>query len=186
MAVKRTGQLSLVEALLGGKTVVGGCSPLDRLAGLVKWYRFDRLLAPLRDGGPGRPAWPPLVLFRALLLQSLYGLSDRELEEALGDRLSLRRARPGGDDPRPHGFEPLPQPFDRRRSHREAVCRVGSAAGEGRRDVEAWHHAGRHADRSGVGATVRRTSLQRSGCALRRCQRQGWLHLRLQGPCRGR
>jgi IS5 family transposase len=32
-----------------------------------------------------------LVLFRALVLQSLYGLSDRELEEALGDRLSFRR-----------------------------------------------------------------------------------------------
>ncbi|AEH90707.1 transposase IS4 family protein [Mesorhizobium opportunistum WSM2075] len=39
----------------------------------------------------GRAAWPPLVLFKALLLQSLYGLSDRELEEALGDRLSFRR-----------------------------------------------------------------------------------------------
>jgi len=31
------------------------------------------------------------VLFRALLLQSLYGLSDRELEEVLGDRLSFKR-----------------------------------------------------------------------------------------------
>lgn len=90
MAVKQTGQLSLVEALLGGK-VAGGPSPLDRLTGLVKWYRFEKLLAPLRDGGPGRPAWPPLVLFKALLLQSLYGLSDRELEEALCDRLSFRR-----------------------------------------------------------------------------------------------
>lgn len=90
MAVKQTGQLSLVEALLGGK-VAGGSSPLDRLMGLVKWYRFEKLLAPLRDGGPGRPAWPPLVLFKALLLQSLYGLSDRELEEALCDRLSFRR-----------------------------------------------------------------------------------------------
>lgn len=90
MAVKRTGQLSLVEALLGGK-VAGGPSPLDRLTGLVKWYRFEKLLAPLRDDGPGRPAWPPLVLFKALLLQSLYGLSDRELEEALCDRLSFRR-----------------------------------------------------------------------------------------------
>lgn len=90
MAVKQTGQLSLVEALLGGK-VAGGSSPLDRLTGLVKWYRFEKLLAPLRDGGPGRPAWPPLVLFKALLLQSLYGLSDRELEEALCDRLSFRR-----------------------------------------------------------------------------------------------
>lgn len=90
MAVKHTGQLSLAEALLGGK-MAGGASPLDRLAGLVKWYRFEKLLAPLRDGGPGRPAWPPLMLFKALLLQSLYGLSDRELEEALGDRLSFRR-----------------------------------------------------------------------------------------------
>ncbi len=31
------------------------------------------------------------MLFKALLLQSLYGLSDRDLEEALGDRLSFRR-----------------------------------------------------------------------------------------------
>jgi transposase, IS5 family len=89
MAVKQTGQLSLAEGLLSGRGSVS--SPLDRLAGLVKWAPFDQLLAPLRDGGPGRPAWPPLVLFKALLLQSLYGLSDRELEEALCDRLSFRR-----------------------------------------------------------------------------------------------
>ncbi|MGX9148384.1 IS5 family transposase [Mesorhizobium sp. 128a] len=90
MAVKQTGQLSLVEAFLGQK-LASGSSPLDRLSGLAKWYRFEKLLNPLRDGGPGRAAWPPLVLFKALLLQSLYGLSDRELEEALGDRLSFRR-----------------------------------------------------------------------------------------------
>ena len=90
MAVKQTGQLSLAEAFLGSK-LAGGSSPLDRLSGLVKWYRFEKLLVALRDGGPGRAAWPPLLLFKALLLQSLYGLSDRELEEALGDRLSFRR-----------------------------------------------------------------------------------------------
>jgi IS5 family transposase len=90
MAVKRTGQMSLAEALLGGRAAAGS-SPLDHLGSLVKWYRFDKLLAGLRDGGAGRPAWPPLVMFKALLLQSLYGLSDRELEEALGDRLSFRR-----------------------------------------------------------------------------------------------
>jgi IS5 family transposase len=88
MAVRQTGQLGLAEALLSGRSSV---SPLDRLAGLVKWPAFEQLLAPLRDGGPGRPAWPPLVLFKALLLQSLYGLSERELEEALCDRLSFRR-----------------------------------------------------------------------------------------------
>ncbi|TIT35061.1 MAG: IS5/IS1182 family transposase, partial [Mesorhizobium sp.] len=72
MAVKQTGQLRLAEAFLGGK-VAGGSSPLDRLSVLVKWYRFEKLLVALRDGGPGRAAWPPLLLFKALLLQSLYG-----------------------------------------------------------------------------------------------------------------
>jgi IS5 family transposase len=87
MAIKRTGQLGFADAVLGGSS--GG--PLDRLVGLVRWYRFEKLLAGLRDAGPGRAAWPPLVLFKALLVGSLYGLSERELEEALADRLSFRR-----------------------------------------------------------------------------------------------
>jgi IS5 family transposase len=90
MAVKRTGQPSFMEALLPKGS--GANAALDRLASLVKWYRFEKLLAHLRDEeGPGRPGYPVLVLFRGLLLQSLYGLSDRELEEALGDRLSFKR-----------------------------------------------------------------------------------------------
>ena len=89
MALKRTGQPSFVEALM--PKGAGANAALDRLAGLAKWYRFEKLLAHLRDEGPGRPGYPVLVLFRALLLQSLYGLSDRELEEALGDRLSFKR-----------------------------------------------------------------------------------------------
>lgn len=90
MAVKRTGQMSLVEAFIGGR--IGGSSgALDRIGGLVKWYRFEKLLGGLRHAGPGHPGWPALVLYKALLLQSLYGLSDRELEEALCDRLSFRR-----------------------------------------------------------------------------------------------
>lgn len=67
-------------------------SRLDRLSSLVKWYRFEKVLARLRrTEGPGRPAYPALLMFKALLLQSLYGLSDSELEEALADRLSFRR-----------------------------------------------------------------------------------------------
>ena len=90
MAVKQTGQPSFVEALL--PRGAGANAALDRLSSLVEWYRFEKLLAHLRDEeGPGRPGYPVLVLFRALLLQSLYGLSDRELEEALGDRLSFKR-----------------------------------------------------------------------------------------------
>jgi IS5 family transposase len=89
MAVKRTGQPSFVETLLSTK---GGSGQLDRLGGLVKWYRFEKLIGHLRDeASPGRPGYPALVLFKAVLLQALYGLSDRELEEALDDRLSFRR-----------------------------------------------------------------------------------------------
>ena len=58
----------------------------------VLHFPFEKLIGHLRDeGSPGRPGYPVLVLFRALLLQSLYGLSERELEEALGDRLSFKR-----------------------------------------------------------------------------------------------
>lgn len=89
MAVKRTGQLSFAEALILAKA--GGNDRLDRLNGLVTWPRFERLMARLRDDGPGRPGYSVLVLFKALLLQSLYGLSDREMEDALADRLSFRR-----------------------------------------------------------------------------------------------
>ena len=90
MSVKRTGQPSFIEALL--PKGLGSHGQLDKLSGLVKWYRFEKLLAHLRDeAGPGRPGYPVLVLFRALLLQSLYGLSDRELEDALNDRLSFKR-----------------------------------------------------------------------------------------------
>jgi IS5 family transposase len=90
MSIKRTGQLSLAEALLAVKGV--GRGSLERLNELVKWYRFEKLMAHLRDeNGLGRPGYPVLLLFKGLLLQSLYGLSDRELEEALDDRLSFRR-----------------------------------------------------------------------------------------------
>jgi transposase, IS5 family len=90
MAVKQSGQFSFVDALL--PQGIGRNDRLDRLSGLVKWYRFEKILARLRDeGGAGRPSYSPLLMFKALLLQSLYGLSDAELEDAISDRWSFRR-----------------------------------------------------------------------------------------------
>jgi IS5 family transposase len=90
MAIKRTGRPSFVDALM--PKGAGSNAQLDRLNALVKWYRFEKLLGDLRDEAtPGRPGYPVMVLFKALLLQSLYGLSDRDLEEALKDRLSFKR-----------------------------------------------------------------------------------------------
>jgi transposase, IS5 family len=89
MSVKGTGQFSFLEALL--PEGLGKSGRLDRLSELVRWYRFEKLLGRLRQEGPGRPGYRPMLMFKALLLQSLYGLSDAELEEALNDRLSFRR-----------------------------------------------------------------------------------------------
>ena len=41
--------------------------------------------------GQGRPAWPPLALFKALLIAVWHDLSDVKLAEALDDRASFRR-----------------------------------------------------------------------------------------------
>jgi transposase, IS5 family len=89
--VKRDGtdQFTLAEALVGRK--LGSNETLERLAKLVKWYRFEKLLARLHSAPTGRPAYPPLVMFKGLLLAQWYGLSDQGLEEALNDRLSFRR-----------------------------------------------------------------------------------------------
>lgn len=89
MSVKRTGQAGFAEAFV---VTMGGGGQLDRLNELVKWYRFEKVVGHLRDeAGPGRPGYPALVMLKAVLLASLYGLSERELEEALDDRLSFRR-----------------------------------------------------------------------------------------------
>lgn len=90
MAVKAVGQLGFGDGWLSSGAGVN--VQLDRLDALVKWYRFEKLVSHLRDDrGPGRPGYPALVLVKSVLLQAMYGLSDRELEEALADRLSFRR-----------------------------------------------------------------------------------------------
>jgi IS5 family transposase len=64
---------------------------LDRIAALLNWgplsYRLEKHCRKL----DGRPPFPSVMMFRALLLAQWYELSDRDLEEALCDRLSFRR-----------------------------------------------------------------------------------------------
>ena len=88
MSVKRTGQLGFGEMAAGRR---GGSAALERVSGLVDWSGFERSLAGLREEGSGRPGYRPLLLFKALLLQAWYGLSDAELEFRLGDSLAFGR-----------------------------------------------------------------------------------------------
>jgi IS5 family transposase len=68
-----------------------GGSSLDELAGLIDWTELDRLLAGISASAKGEPGWPPLALFRALLLATWHDLSDVHLAVALDDRASFRR-----------------------------------------------------------------------------------------------
>jgi IS5 family transposase len=49
------------------------------------------LFDPLYPATKGESAWPPLTMFRALLLSIWYDLSDVKLAEALDDRVSFCR-----------------------------------------------------------------------------------------------
>lgn len=88
MAHRVLGQGSLADALVSPKA--GGNARLERITALLDWSCFAALLSDLHAEPTGRPAWPPLLMFRCLLLQQWYGLSDPAAEEALNDRLSFR------------------------------------------------------------------------------------------------
>lgn len=75
---------------IDGEPLRGGTS-LDEVAALVDWAELDALLADISASARGELGWPPLALFRALLLATWHDLSDVRLAEALDDRASFRR-----------------------------------------------------------------------------------------------
>lgn len=88
MGIRRTGQASFADLMADQ----GPETALDDLNALASWSDFEGLVVHLRQAeGPGKPGHAPLLLFKALVLASLYGLSDRQLELAIRDRLSFRR-----------------------------------------------------------------------------------------------
>ncbi len=85
---------------------------LDALAAVIDWSHAGQVLAGLYPSPKGEKAWPPLAMFKALLLATWHDLSDvrlaeaspllerfsreakrenRETGEALSDRASFRR-----------------------------------------------------------------------------------------------
>lgn len=64
----------------------------ERIDSVINWQPIEEFLNRELDRRPnaiGKPAYPALGMFKALLLQSWYGLSDRELTENLEDRISF-------------------------------------------------------------------------------------------------
>ena len=64
---------------------------LDKIDHLVDWSRLEEKMNRIYASPTGRPSHPVLLLFKSLLLQTWYSLSDYALEEVLDDRISFRR-----------------------------------------------------------------------------------------------
>jgi IS5 family transposase len=86
MARRRIGQ----EDLIARPEPLAAAS-LSELSALLDWAEIDRALADISAAAKGELGWPPLALFRSLLLATWHDLSDARLAEALDDRASFRR-----------------------------------------------------------------------------------------------
>ena len=60
---------------------------LMKINRLINWKPFEKKLSKLYHPQIGRPSYPPLMMFKILLLQQWYNLSNLEAEEAIKDRL---------------------------------------------------------------------------------------------------
>jgi transposase, IS5 family len=69
--------------------------PLEKLNALVPWDVFRKPLTKAlkrSDGASGgRPPYGPVMMFRIMVLQALYSLSDDQVEFQIQDRLSFMR-----------------------------------------------------------------------------------------------
>ena len=92
MARRDYRQFSLADALLDGrKRKQVRLERLHEMHELIAWEAIDALLAAINSAHKGADGYPPLCLFKALLLSIWYNLSHAKLEEALADRLSFRK-----------------------------------------------------------------------------------------------
>ena len=89
MLGKQSGQMGFGDMEAMGRVPEGHF--LKKVDSQINWRPFEKLLEPLYHPTQGRPSHPPLIMFKALLLQQWYGLSDPGLEEAICDRWSFQR-----------------------------------------------------------------------------------------------
>lgn len=88
MAWKGLKQQSLADALQTSNRFI---EEFDDIHALLDWRRIEDLFCDIHARAKGERAWPPLMMFKALLLQSWHNLSDPGLEKALARDLLFRR-----------------------------------------------------------------------------------------------
>ena len=88
MAWKNLTQTSLADAFIHQHDAI---TELDELNQLIDWKSIEHQMITINNNPMGERAWPPLMMFKILLLQSWYNLSDPACEKQLARDLLFRR-----------------------------------------------------------------------------------------------
>ncbi|MBD3755869.1 MAG: IS5 family transposase [Gammaproteobacteria bacterium] len=88
MAWKNLTQTSLADAFIHQHEAL---TELDELNQLIDWKSIELQMITINNNPMGERAWPPLMMFKVLLLQSFYNLSDPACEKQLARDLLFRR-----------------------------------------------------------------------------------------------
>ena len=88
MAWKNIKQRSLNDGMLVQHKAL---TELDDILKMIKWHNLEKYWVDWYNSKKGERAYPPLMMFKALLLQSGYKLSDQQLESQLARAWLFRR-----------------------------------------------------------------------------------------------
>lgn len=89
MARRQLQQYSIADSFVNRKAK--GSKWLEDIDKMIEWGPIEAVLREIHTSSVGAPPFPPLPMFKILLLQQWYTLSDEGVEAAVDDRLSFRR-----------------------------------------------------------------------------------------------
>lgn len=88
MAWKNLKQQNLSDALLSHHEAL---EELDDVHEIINWSQIEQQLSHLNTSESGAKSYPPLIMFKIMILQAWYGLSDPQMEKQLARDLMFRR-----------------------------------------------------------------------------------------------
>lgn len=88
MAWKNLRQQDFTDALV---THHKALEELDEVHEIINWSQIEQQLSHINTSESGAKSYPPLMMFKIMILQAWYGLSDPQMEKQLARDLMFRR-----------------------------------------------------------------------------------------------
>ena len=92
MALQHSYQISLADIAVNKRKCKNKF--FEQIDSIIDWSEISHSLTEFYPKGysqSGRKAYPPLLLFKMMLLQTWYGLSDYQVEEEVNDRITFSK-----------------------------------------------------------------------------------------------